>query len=337
MSPWFDARKSKEQFLADLKGFFGDVTGVESTVDQLLQQWHRRKAIIPLPGPREAAYLWWLANQSPYLSEAEKIAFLDSIEAFTRIPATASTWFVVDTILTMRLNDLDEVRYANGDHNEGEQLDEAMEADRLRERDFIRHLAALKRAQVDMLDETGRTTLREKNGQAKAFKAAVNHRFLDDKDRKGRKRERAEKEQIVTAWLNSGPQPWTRDDIVWRKADKLQRYKDVFVTAVSQSELIAAEWKGHPIIPPTDAGEPARFGRYDADKRWYTPKPYIPWPPLHSRPVAGPNVFEPTTATPARRAPRNDDDLDEEWNVKPTAAERQTGNYSTVNAPVQID
>jgi hypothetical protein len=99
----------------------------------------------------------------------------------------------------------------------------------------------------------------------------VDHPWLDDKDRRGRKRERYEKELIVTGLMHNGPQPRTRDDRVWRKADKLQRYSDVFVTGAPQSELIRGEWSGHPIVPPGDplgqaAGGPARFGRRVRDR-----------------------------------------------------------------------
>ncbi len=313
----YDMRKPKEAFLKDLLDAFGDIDGVEMTADRLLRQWHRRKAMIPLPGDREFMYLFWLVMHTPNLSEAERTEFALALQGGGAdnkpLMPTASLMFTLDAVLTHRLNEMDEVAYANGNFSEGQELDDVMEADRLRERDFIRCLAALKRNQVDILDETGRISVEQKEAQRLAYLRACNHRYLDDLDNRGRKRPREDKERIVTAWLNSGPQPWTRDDVVWRRADKLQRYTDAFITAIKQSELIAAEWKGHPIVPPSDAGEPARFGRRDSEKRWYTPKPYIPWPPIHyTRPVVSSDaIYADTGPVPKRPAPAPSSDLQE--------------------------
>lgn len=109
----------------------------------------------------------------------------------------------------------------------------------------------------------------------KAYNDVVDHPWLNETDKKGRKRQRYEKETIVTGLMNNGPQPRTAEDIEWKRQDKKQATSDVFNTIVSQSELIRGQWTGYPIEPILDAGEPNRFGRLDWDKVVVVRPPYV--------------------------------------------------------------
>ena len=144
----------------------------------------------------------------------------------------------------------------------------------------------------------------------------MDHPWLDEVSKRGRKRERYEKELIVTGLLNNGPQPRTREDEAWRKADKLQRYTDVFVTAVPQSELIRAEWSSeYPEMPPDMyQGAPARFGRRVSDRGLYTRA----YDPTSVRPVfdrglwLAPAMLSKPTPMPEAQVPQAEKEEEEE-------------------------
>jgi len=246
-----DYTLGKAEFLAELRGRFDVIEGLERNAEQYMRLWHARKMFLPRvgKGDKEAHYVVWLVAHTPGLTLEEKKAFLDAIDGQER--PDAQTWRILECVLVAYAYEKGERIWANSDHTEGELLDEVMEADRIMQRDFTRSLAALKRAQVDMSDETGRVSETAKQAHRLAFARTCKHPWLA-----GRKRVREEDNtRIVTALMYNGPQPWTRDDYEWRRTDKLQRMSDVFVTAVPQSTLIQAEWKGFPIIPPSGMGK----------------------------------------------------------------------------------
>jgi hypothetical protein len=162
-----DARdQNKMDFLVELRIKYGnEVDSLEPKTDALLQQWHLRRAFLPSASNVQREFLEWLAERATGRKPTGFAAKL-SVDTLAWDPV----WQTVDAILNMRLRERMDVAAANAESTTGDGLAQIMDADRMRQRDFVRAIAALKRAQVDMTDETGAVTQAERDAQRLAYK-----------------------------------------------------------------------------------------------------------------------------------------------------------------------
>jgi hypothetical protein len=265
--------QTEEELWVELKAKGMAVKGVKDSVDALMRDWLKRRMFSPSPSDAQLFYLEWLAIRTEGLSWDQVETLFSNPILDPQTPKWDASWDMVQ-----RMYDLALVRRMSVAAANTEDISELLEADRVRLRDFNRVVAQMKWTQVDMTDMTGRVTDQEKEMHRQAYQRVVNHSWLNDRDKSGKERQHYQKEMMATALLNNGPQPRTREDRVWRAADKRQRSRDYFVTGVPQSTLIRAELmssSGHDdVIPPSGfAGneEPARFGRRVADRQGHQP------------------------------------------------------------------
>ncbi len=341
-------RLSREEFFAALKDDHGEsaLSGATARLGDYMTGWQKRRQFIPYPRPSDVLYLGWFAHHVAKVTPAEAEYFVTGLHV---VEPRTHMLGILDRLIAAWNHERAYEAYMATPATEGPGLEEEMQGVRDQQRSWICHIAAVKANQVDMLDETWRTadleTQRRVKARRKAFKTArrkaIDHPWLDDTDRKGHKRERYQKEMIVDVLIATGPQPWTREDLVrarasvrvcarvdkhaqqvWRAADKKQRYSDVYVTANTQSELIRGEWSGHPITPMMGAGEPARFGRRETDRRTDGRRAHVPkrheralviWP-LEMAPV--PAEMPENQPKPSEQPPETDNAAADEVEVE---------------------
>ena len=159
----------KAEVFTYLRTQHGDIEGLERSTDALLERWNRSRSFVPGPTAAQREYLTWLALRIVGATERQR-RILGEARASPPPKPGDSVWDLVADILHARMQERTDVFYANAESNTGAELAAVMEAERLRQRDWIRTIAALKRAQVDMADETGRVSETQKEAQRVAFK-----------------------------------------------------------------------------------------------------------------------------------------------------------------------
>ena len=269
-------RMSRAEFMGKMRQSFPDhIEGMGRRLDEHLRLWRKHRAFIPSQSDCDRLYLFWVLHRVPGLTVEQKNLFLVRLRQRPdelMEPVLA----ILDILIVNRTTQRSLEDAANGaDSYTGEDLEEMMQADRDRLRDFVIAIGRLKTNQVDLSDETWVTapeplrsrTMARRESHKKAYHDAVDHPWLDETDPKGRKRTRGEKETIVMGLMYNGPQPRTAEDVRWRQEDKKARTRDVFDSTLSQHALIKGEWSGHPLAPVLEQGAPNRFGRLEEDKR----------------------------------------------------------------------